>query len=198
MDDAGAQLAADAAQVVDVVEQGVDQRAVGVARGRVDDHARRLVDDDDVGVLVDDVERQGLRLRRGRRRGRHVDDHFLLRLDREAGRPSRATPSIWTLPSLISRWICDRDCCGRSAASSVEAGAGCSGMATSSVTRLHRSWRRPRSGSRRRAAATATSSITEAERHQHDRDELRQREVSPNTTRPRSPRKNSMTNREIA
>ena len=85
MDDAGAQLAADAAQVVDVVEQGVDQRAVGVAGGRMDDHARGLVDDHDVGVLVDDVERQRLRLRRGGRRRRHVDDHFLLRLDREAG-----------------------------------------------------------------------------------------------------------------
>ncbi len=45
MHDAGPQLAADAAQIVDVVQQGVDQRPVGVAGGGVDDHAGRLVDD---------------------------------------------------------------------------------------------------------------------------------------------------------
>ena len=48
MHDAGPLLAADAAQVVDVMEQRVDQRAAGVSGGRMHDHARRLVDDDEV------------------------------------------------------------------------------------------------------------------------------------------------------
>jgi hypothetical protein len=56
-----------------VGEQRVDQRAVGVARGRVDHHSRRLVDRDQVTVLVEHVERQLLRLHVGRRRGRHGD-----------------------------------------------------------------------------------------------------------------------------
>ena len=84
MHDARPQLAADAAQVVDVVEQRVHQRAVGVAGGRVHDHAGGLVDDHDVGVLVDDVQGKRLRLRGGGRRRGDVDDHLLLRLDRQA------------------------------------------------------------------------------------------------------------------
>ena len=56
MDDAGPQLAADAAQVVDLVQQRVDQRAAGVAGGGMHDHAGRLVHHDEVRVLVDDVE----------------------------------------------------------------------------------------------------------------------------------------------
>ena len=63
MDDARPQLAADAAQILDVVQQRVHQRARAVARRRMHDHARRLVEHDDVGVLVDDEERQRLRLR---------------------------------------------------------------------------------------------------------------------------------------
>ena len=62
MDDAGALDAADAGQVAAVGEQGVDQRArLGPRRG-VDDQALGLVDDDEVGVLVDDVERDGFGL----------------------------------------------------------------------------------------------------------------------------------------
>ena len=62
--DAGPHLAADAAEVLDVMEQRVDQRAGRIARGRVHHHAGRLVDDDDVGVLEEDLERQILGLRR--------------------------------------------------------------------------------------------------------------------------------------
>ena len=58
MHDARTQLAADAAEIGDVVEQRVDQRARVVARRRVHDHAGGLVHDDDVGVLVEDGERQ--------------------------------------------------------------------------------------------------------------------------------------------
>ena len=46
--DAGPLLAADAAQIVDVVEQRVDQRSARVAGRRMHDHAGRLVDDDEV------------------------------------------------------------------------------------------------------------------------------------------------------
>ena len=68
--DAGPLFAADAAQIVDVVEQRVHQRAARVPGGRMHDHARRLVDDDEVVVLVEDRQRQrfGLRLGVDRRR----------------------------------------------------------------------------------------------------------------------------------
>ena len=48
-------------------DQGVDQGAVRVARRRVDHQARRLVDDDEMGVLVDHLERQGLAVGRAGR-----------------------------------------------------------------------------------------------------------------------------------
>ncbi len=54
MNDAWPLLPADAAQIVDVMEQGVDQRAARMAGRRMHDHARRLVDHDHVAVLVDD------------------------------------------------------------------------------------------------------------------------------------------------
>ena len=47
-----------------MVEQRVDQRAVGMAGGGMDDEAGRLVDDDQMLVLVDDVERDVLALDR--------------------------------------------------------------------------------------------------------------------------------------
>ena len=59
--DAGALDAADARQIGAVRQEGVDQRATRVARGRVYRHARGLVDDDQVGVFVDDGEVDGLR-----------------------------------------------------------------------------------------------------------------------------------------
>ena len=50
-----------------MVEQGVHQRAVKIAGGRMDDQACRLVDDDQVFVLEHDAKRNVLRLapRRG-------------------------------------------------------------------------------------------------------------------------------------
>ena len=44
-------------------DQRVDQRARAVAGARMHNQAGRLVDDDDVGVLVKDVERDRLRPR---------------------------------------------------------------------------------------------------------------------------------------
>ena len=60
--DAGALLAADAGQRVAAAEhQRVYERAVRVAGGRVDDHAARLVDDQQIVVLVHDVDGDILR-----------------------------------------------------------------------------------------------------------------------------------------
>lgn len=56
VNDAGAGLSADAGEVVAVMKEGVDEGAVGVTRGGVDDEAGGLVDDEDVRVLVEDVE----------------------------------------------------------------------------------------------------------------------------------------------
>src|SRR5580765_5275560 len=46
VDDSRPQHAADAAEVGDVVQQRIDERARGVTRAGMHDHARRLVDDD--------------------------------------------------------------------------------------------------------------------------------------------------------
>ena len=69
-----------------VREQAVDERAALVARPRVDDDARGLVDDEQVLVLPDDVEVHLL----GRERpglGRKLDDDLLPALEPVALRP---------------------------------------------------------------------------------------------------------------
>ena len=76
MDDAGALLAADAAQTGDVMQQCVDEGTSGVADRGMDDHAGRFVHDHQVRVVVEDGERKRLG-DRGRgywRRDRQVDD----------------------------------------------------------------------------------------------------------------------------
>ena len=73
MHDAGTSFVPDVPEFVHVVQQGVDERAVGVAGRRVDDHARGLVDHHEVRVLEDDVERDRLRLETGGRWRRHVE-----------------------------------------------------------------------------------------------------------------------------
>src|SRR5437660_242503 len=55
------------------IDRSVDQRAARMSRGRMHHEAGRLVDDDDVLVLVDDVERDILSLRGGIGGFRHVD-----------------------------------------------------------------------------------------------------------------------------
>src|SRR5579871_1060649 len=61
VDDAGAEVAADAGELVEVVEKGVDEGAVvagivGGAGAGVDHHASGLVDDGEVLVFVEDLE----------------------------------------------------------------------------------------------------------------------------------------------
>ena len=60
MDDTWAHLSADAAEIVAVVEEGIDEGAVGIACGGVDDEAGRFVEDEDVFVLEKDIERDVL------------------------------------------------------------------------------------------------------------------------------------------
>ena len=75
VDDAGAQFAADAAQVVKVVQERVDERAVLIAGGGVNDHAAGLQDDGEIVILIENRERNFLRDGDGRlRRGNHQDD----------------------------------------------------------------------------------------------------------------------------
>ena len=65
-----------------MADQRIDQRAAGVAGSRVGDEPRGLVDDHEVAVLVDDVERNILARRRRL--------HKLGRVERDHGRPRRA------------------------------------------------------------------------------------------------------------
>lgn len=60
MDDAWAHLSADAAEVVTVVEKGIDQGAIGIAGGGVDDETGGFVEDEDVFVLKKDIKRDVL------------------------------------------------------------------------------------------------------------------------------------------
>ena len=57
MDDARAERSLDLRELREVMEQGVDEGSVMDTGSSMDGHAGRLVDDDDVGVFVDDVER---------------------------------------------------------------------------------------------------------------------------------------------
>jgi hypothetical protein len=70
VDDARALLAADAREGGAMGKQGVDQGVARVARGGMDYEAGRLVDDQEVGVLEEDVERDILGLEERRLRGR--------------------------------------------------------------------------------------------------------------------------------
>lgn len=62
VDDAGPRDAADPGKLPPaVMEQGVDQRSVGVSRRRMDHKAGRLVDDDQMFVFISDGQRNVLR-----------------------------------------------------------------------------------------------------------------------------------------
>ena len=192
VDDAGPQFAADAAQVVDVVQQRVDQRAVRVARRRVHHHAGRLVDDDDVGVLEEDVERQRLRAagvagagvgnvdrrsrrRRGRRsspspRGRPPDAAVLDEaLDLRPRLPAAAAPTRnWSSRCPPAR---------RSTAQLVMVHGRrrrVSGRASSRAARRRRARPAP---ARLGPLPRQHEQHHERQRHQHHRDALRRREA---------------------
>ena len=44
-----------------MIEQGIDQRAAFVSRGGVNDHTALFVDNNDVGVLIENIQRDILR-----------------------------------------------------------------------------------------------------------------------------------------
>ena len=62
-------------------EERVDERLVGIARRRMHGEARRLHDDDEMRVLVQDLERDRLRARLGRPGRRNHDKEALARFD---------------------------------------------------------------------------------------------------------------------
>lgn len=63
------------------VQQGVDYGAGFHSRARMNDHARGLVDDDEVFIRIEDFERDGLRLRVHGRRRRNFDGDCIASLD---------------------------------------------------------------------------------------------------------------------
>ena len=74
--------AADAGEAVPAMsDERVDERARRVPGGRVYDEVRRLVDDDEGLILVDDVERDGLGCWSSRLRLRYDDVIHLARFD---------------------------------------------------------------------------------------------------------------------
>ena len=86
VDDAGPRLAADADQLVAAMgDQGIDQRAVGIARRRMHHQPGRLVDDDEVLVLINHGQRDILALRTRRHRRGHGDRIGLARFDPVVG-----------------------------------------------------------------------------------------------------------------
>ena len=88
VDDPRSELAANTAQVSDMVQEGIDECAVRVSRRWVNDHARRLVDHDQVDVVVQDIDREGLGTRLGRHRGRDLNRDDVAHPD-EGARASR-------------------------------------------------------------------------------------------------------------
>jgi hypothetical protein len=74
VDDAGSAFAPDPTEVVDMVQERIDQGTIRVTCGRMHDHARRLVDDDEVAVFVHDVNRQRLGRRPGILWGWNIDE----------------------------------------------------------------------------------------------------------------------------
>ena len=76
MDDAGAQIAADG-DIGIAREQSVDERAIEMAGGRVDDHAGRLVDHRDIGIFIDHGQRNILGHQVSRPRDGQPNDHTI-------------------------------------------------------------------------------------------------------------------------
>ena len=75
-------------------EERIDQRPVGMARRRMDDQARRLVDDDQVRVLMDHRKVQGLGLRGRRSRRRYANREALTGADAVGRVPCRAAALV--------------------------------------------------------------------------------------------------------
>jgi hypothetical protein len=57
MNNSRSALAADTTQVLDMMQERVDKGSLAVAGGRMYDHTRRLIDDHEVGIVIDDRDR---------------------------------------------------------------------------------------------------------------------------------------------
>ena len=85
MHDAGADFAADAGQVIQVLEQRVDHGAVRISGGGVHHHARGLVNHGQIIVLIEYIQRDVLRLHARRRGVGQLRGHFVAFLERKTG-----------------------------------------------------------------------------------------------------------------
>jgi hypothetical protein len=75
VDNAGALLAADAGEGCAMRQERMDERMARVAGGGMDHEARRLVEDQQIGVLEEDIERDFLGLEQGGFGGGFRDGH---------------------------------------------------------------------------------------------------------------------------
>jgi len=81
--DPGSHLTANAAQILDVVEQRVHERARCMAGSRVHDHPGGLVQHRNVTVLIEDLERKRFASDSGRLGRRQIDGHLIAVVHRE-------------------------------------------------------------------------------------------------------------------
>jgi len=86
VDDSGAQHAADPREIAAVVQQRVHQRAAGMARRRVDDQPRGLVDDQKRRVLMENLQRDRFGLHPRGLHLRKAQDDLIPRLHLASGR----------------------------------------------------------------------------------------------------------------
>ena len=95
MHDTGPGLAADRQHAGPAMgDQGVHQRAVEIAGGRMHHQPRLLVDDDQILVFVNHLKRDILALRNGRRHRRHRHREIVVRFDPVVG--------VFYRPALLS------------------------------------------------------------------------------------------------
>jgi len=97
MNDTRPFLPADAAEIVHVMEQRVDEGAAGVSGRRMHHHTGWFVDHDHVAVLVHNRQRQRFGLEAGLDRLRNVERNVLADLDqlvRLAGPPCDSHPTV--------------------------------------------------------------------------------------------------------
>jgi hypothetical protein len=92
MDDSRPRLTAHAAEIFDVMEQRIHQRAALVPRRRVHHHPRGFVEHHDVGVLEHDPKGQRFWLERRGPQVRHIDDVLFPPLHLCAGAQRRSRP----------------------------------------------------------------------------------------------------------
>ena len=72
MNNTGSAFTAHSTQVLDMMKERVDECSLAMTGGWMHDHARRLIDDREVGIVVDDRDRKVFRLGYGRFQGRDL------------------------------------------------------------------------------------------------------------------------------